>query len=198
LPSQATMPVTLSPSQVPSLHCVPSTYLRQPPLPSQVPSCPQVAGLLAEQTRGSWGLTPGGTKAQSPSDVARSQALQVCPQAEVQQTPSVQNPVWHSASQLQDSAFPLDLLTVPGAHAPGCWASEPRGPSEVLVSLLPPSLWEDPEELQPAAPNTAARARAPAKALQRPNLARHESRIGPPSSLLSVFMHHRPGVIDGL
>jgi len=39
LPSQETMPVTLSPSQVPSLHSVPLGYLRQPPLPSQVPSC---------------------------------------------------------------------------------------------------------------------------------------------------------------
>jgi len=93
------------------------------------------------------------------------QALQVCPQAEVQQSPSAQNnPVWHSALQLQDSACPLDALTVPGAQVPG-WAT-----SEVLASFFPPSDAPpaSPEKLalvQPTAPKTAHRARAPPKAV---------------------------------
>ena len=165
LPSQDRMPVTPSPSQVPALHSVSFTYRRQPPLPSQVPSCPQVAGVLAGQTRGSWGFTPDGTKAQTPRELGRLQALHLSPQAEVQQTPSTQYPLWHSPSQLQDSACPLDLLTVPGAQTPGCWAA-----SDVLASFFPPSDLPPASSrklavVQPAAPKTAHRARAAPKAV---------------------------------
>jgi hypothetical protein len=173
LPSQATMPVTLSPSQVPGLHSVPSTYRRQAPLPSQVPSSRQVAALVAGQTRGSLGFPPAGMKAQTPSELARLHALQVSVQAEVQQIPSTQNPVWHSASQLQDSAFPLDLLGVPGAQVlGGKAASAAPGMSEVLASFFPSASASPPPSrlganlvlVQAAASKTAQRARAPRRA----------------------------------
>ena len=162
------MPVTLSPSHVPALHSVPFTYWRQAPLPSQVPSCPQVAGVLAAQVRGSCGFTPEGTTEQSPRELGRSQAMQVAPQAEVQQSPSTQNnPVWHSPSQLQDSAFPLDLLSVPDEQALGWPASAAPGTS-FPPSCVPPPPPSRPMLTyllfaQPAAPKTAHRARAPQK-----------------------------------
>ena len=168
LPSQVRTPVMPSPLQMPALHGVPSPYLWQPPLPSQNPSCPQVAGVLAVQTEGSLGFWSDGTKSHSPSELARLQALQVCPQAEVQQSPSAQNnPVWHSALQLQDSALPLDALTVPGGQVPG------GATSDTLASFFPPSDAPPapPEKLalvQPAAPKTAHKARAPPKAVPPP------------------------------
>jgi hypothetical protein len=114
------MPVTPSPSQVPALHSVPDSNLRQPPLPSHFPSSPQVAAELATHWRASLGLPPNGTNSQSPSELARSHRLQVSPQAEVQQSPSTQkNPVWHSRSQLQDWAFPLDWLGISGGQVLG-------------------------------------------------------------------------------
>ncbi len=135
MPSQVRMPVTLSAAQVPVLQWVPCAKRLQAPLPSQVPSCPQVAGVVAAQTKGSLGVTPAGTMAQVPKELGRLQAMQVCPQAVVQQTPSAQNPVRHSRSQLQDSAIPLDWLGVSGgqvwggvtsAAVPSCRPPSPR------------------------------------------------------------------------
>ena len=105
-----------SPSQVPAWHSVPLTYLRQPPWPSQVPSWPQVVGSTTTQIAGSAGFTPAGMKPQSPSDDERLQDLHLSLHADVQQTPSVQNPVWHSASHAQDSALPLVPLAALGGH----------------------------------------------------------------------------------
>jgi hypothetical protein len=87
------MSATRSPSQRPGLHSLPCTYSRQPPLPSQVPSWPQVAGVLATQSSVSLGLPPAGTKAQSPRELRRLQDLHASPHAEVQQIPSEQKPV---------------------------------------------------------------------------------------------------------
>jgi len=108
--------------------------------------------------------------AHSPRELGRLQAMHGCPQAEVQQSPSTQNPVWHSSSQLQDSAFPLDLLTVPGEQTLVCWASAVPEPSEALASFFPPSSVPLPPStptlpkvlfVQPPAPKTAHKARAP-------------------------------------
>jgi hypothetical protein len=133
-------------------------------LPSHDPSSPQVAGVLAAQTEGTLGLPPDGTKAQSPRELGRLHALQVSPQAEVQQIPSTQNPVWHSRSQLQDSALPLDLLGVLDEQVLGGWAvCVVPGTSEVLTSFLPASRVPPPSTstcayvavLQAARPKTA-------------------------------------------
>ena len=156
LPSQVRMPVTPAPSQVPPLHGVSLTNWRQPPLPSQVPSSPQVAGVLATHWRATLGLTPDGTRAQSPRELARLHALQVSVQALLQQIPSTQKPVWHSRSQLQDSVFPLDWLGVSGEQVLGWamsepWPSRPPPPSRSALAKL--------AFLQPAAARTAHRAR---------------------------------------
>jgi len=150
------MPVTPSPSQVPALHSVPGSNLRQPPLPSHFPSSPQVAGVLATHWRASLGWPPRGTKAQSPSELAKSHLLHVSPQAEVQQIPSAQNPVWQSWSQVQDSAFPLDCLASLDEQTLG-WA-----PSEIFPSWCPPpsrSALAKLAPLQPPAATTAHTAR---------------------------------------
>jgi hypothetical protein len=62
-------------------------------LPSQVPSSPQVAAVLAGHSEESFGDTPEGMNAQSPRELRKLQALHVSPQAAVQQTPSAQNPL---------------------------------------------------------------------------------------------------------
>jgi hypothetical protein len=128
--------------------------LVQPPWPSQVPSGPQVAFVLAGHSeRG----TPAGTKEQVPKLSDTLQALQVSLQAVSQQMLSTQNPVRHSRSQLQDSPCPLDWLTV---------LDEQVGPaSEPLASFFPPPSVATRWGLtQPAAPKTADRPKAPKKA----------------------------------
>jgi hypothetical protein len=122
---------------------VPATYRRQPPLPSQVPSRPQVAGVLALHSAGSLGTAPAGTKAQSPSALGRLQALQVSLQAEVQHTPSTQNPDRHSA--LQEHASLLPLLGGPASpKQAGLMAASPARrsflASPARTSFDPPSL----------------------------------------------------------
>lgn len=85
LPSQALAFTTPSPSQVPFLQRVCSSYLRHAPTPSQVPSWPQVDCASAAQKLGSVGLTPAGMKAQMPSELGRLHVLQPSVQAESQQ-----------------------------------------------------------------------------------------------------------------
>ena len=188
----------LSPSQVPLLHSVPCTYWRHPPLPSQVPSRPQVAAALAGQTEELFGATPEGTKAQSPRELRRLQALHVSPQAEVQQTPSAQNPVWHSRSQLQDSALPLDLLCASGEQVLA-WATSRLPPSDVgPASLGRETKWAF---LHPAAPRTAHRTRTPGKEsllARARSIAEHDKsfRIGTHFLTEAMFICHRAHRLD--
>jgi hypothetical protein len=101
------MPDTPSPSQAPLSQIVSATYNRQPPLPSQVPSFPQVVGVLALHRDGSVGEAPAGMKLQSPSALGRLHALQLSLQADVQHTPSTQYPDRHSALHEHASLLPL-------------------------------------------------------------------------------------------
>ena len=140
VPSHDMIPLMPSPSQVPDRHSVPCTYKRQPPLPSQVPSGPQVAGVLAVQSEDEPDLTPAGTNAHSPSEVRRLQALHVSPHEEVQHTPSAQNPVWHSLSQEHESALPLVLSPVPAEHALEVEASGSFVATSARLASEPPVL----------------------------------------------------------
>jgi hypothetical protein len=73
---------------------VPLTYRRQPPLPSQVPSVPQVAAPASVHWfNGSW---PAGTVEQVPPVPVRAHDRQVPVQAVLQQTPCAQKPLLHS------------------------------------------------------------------------------------------------------
>jgi len=107
LPSQVLIPDKPSPSQVPVLQIVSATYSRHPPFPSQVPSWPQVAGVLALQVDRLLGVAPAGIRLQSPSALGTLHALQLSPQADVQQTPSTQKPERHSPPHEQGSLLPL-------------------------------------------------------------------------------------------
>jgi len=110
-PSQTFTPTTDATSHEPALHTVPATWLRQAPLPSQVPSSPQVDSSDAGQRLASRGAPPAGTNEQVPGDPCTSHALQVSVQDVLQQTPSTQNPLAHSPAQPQ--AWPFILPPAP-------------------------------------------------------------------------------------
>jgi len=74
----------------PALQIVPAMCRRQPPLPSQVPSRPQVVTSDAGQTAGVRGEAPAGTSAQIPGEPWTLQARHVPVQSLLQQTPSTQ------------------------------------------------------------------------------------------------------------
>jgi len=64
-PSQRPAVICVDPVQVGDEHAVPLTYFRHPPLPSHVPSAPQVAAPLSAH----WpsGSAPAGTGLHTPS-----------------------------------------------------------------------------------------------------------------------------------
>jgi len=141
-PSQDFMPDNPSPSQAPVSQIVPATNRRQPPFPSQVPSCPQVAGVLALHVARPLEAAPAGMNVQSPSALGRLQALQLSPHTEVQQTPSAQNPERHSLLQEQRSLFPLLGEPASAEHAValvGASTRESLAPSVAEESLAAPS-----------------------------------------------------------
>jgi hypothetical protein len=89
----------------PASQTVPATWLRQAPLPSQVPSRPQLDACDAGQSVGCRGALPAGTMVQTPGDPCTLQARQVSLQEVLQQTPSAQKPLWQSLLQAQASPF---------------------------------------------------------------------------------------------
>jgi hypothetical protein len=97
--------VTAALAHVPASHTVPATWLRQAPLPSQVPSRPQVDASDAGQSVGCRGALPAGTTVQIPGDPWTSQARQVSLHEVLQQMPSAQKPLWQSLVQAQASPF---------------------------------------------------------------------------------------------
>jgi hypothetical protein len=137
-PLQTLIPLTAAPSQVPARQTVPAGYCRQAPLPSQVPSCPQVDMADGAQVVALRGLMPSGTNAQVPIMPGTLHALQVSWQADAQQTPSMQNPLSQSPSQAQ---------TVPrvlrGAAAVRQATSEPPSflPPSAEASSVGPRFW---------------------------------------------------------
>src|SRR5262245_63786647 len=109
-PSQAYEPTTASPSHMPDLHIVLTGHLRQPPLPSHLPSVMQVDIAVVGQVVASRGAVPVGRITQVPGELVAAQVLQPSVQAALQQTPSAQKPLAHSPPQLH---------AVPSAFAPG-------------------------------------------------------------------------------
>jgi hypothetical protein len=134
-PSQARIPPIDAPLQVPGWQTVPSSYVRQPPLPSQVPSSPQDEAGLCGQTLATLGATPAATSEQTPGAEGVLQDLQVSVQALLQQTPSTQKSLVQSASQPQ--AVPLVLRAPPSPHA-----TLPSGPPSTLPPPPPWLLWQ--------------------------------------------------------
>jgi hypothetical protein len=125
-PSQTFTSTTAAPSQAPALQIAPWTWRRQPPLPSQVPSIPQVDTSVAGQSVASRGAPPAGTNVQTPGDPWVLQARHLSVQAVLQQTPSTQKPLWQSLAQAQLS---------PGFPVPP--ASAVQWPASVDASMRP-------------------------------------------------------------
>jgi len=114
-PSHTLMSTTAALSQRPDLHVVPAGCLRQPPLPSHVPSAPQVVVAVAAQAP-SCGSTPLGTNVQLPTEPGTSHALQVSLQAVAQHTPSTQWPPAQSAAHPHAAPFAF-FPPSPALHA---------------------------------------------------------------------------------
>ena len=94
LPSHRRADRSLVPWQPPGSHSVVAGYRRQPPLPSQVPSRPQVtAGSVVHSLRRS---SPAGLGMQVPADPAALHTEQRSVQALLQQIPSAQKLEVHS------------------------------------------------------------------------------------------------------
>jgi len=147
-PSQTLTPTTAPAEQAPALQTVPATWFRQLPLPSHVPSRPQVASSDAGHWFAACGVPPAGTNAQIPGDPWTLQAMHVPVQAVLQQRPSTQNPLRQSPSQLQVSPVipapapaPLAVEQVCGLSAPpsdggGLLPPEPPHPSAPTPSAI--------------------------------------------------------------
>jgi len=169
LPSQACAPTTASPSHTPGLHIVLTGYLRQPPAPSHFPSKPQVVGNVVTQVVESRGVAPTARFAHVPAGaLGDAQLLQPPVHASVQQTPSTQKPLAHSALQVHG---------IPGAFAAGMQggASTPLS-RESIDTSAPPSMMDasPPSDLgglllQPSAPTPTTNARS-APATTRPTV----------------------------
>jgi hypothetical protein len=100
LPSQNEAATALSPLQAGAAHWVVAAYSRQPPLPLQVPSRPQVlVGWAAQRASGS--TPPGATLLQVPTAPGMLQLWQVAVQALLQQTPWAQKLLRHSSPRAQ-------------------------------------------------------------------------------------------------
>jgi hypothetical protein len=98
-PSHVRAGVNVVPLQVDAAQVVPMAYSRQAPLPSQVPSLPQVAAPWSVHwLKGSW---PAATAAQVPIVPVKPHDRQMPTQAVAQQTPCSQKPLLHSPAAPQ-------------------------------------------------------------------------------------------------
>jgi hypothetical protein len=80
---------------MPDLHIVLAGYLRHPPLPSHLPSSPQVATSAVAQVVESRGASPDPRFTHVPGEATDEQVLQPSVQATLQQTLSTQWPLPH-------------------------------------------------------------------------------------------------------
>ncbi len=100
-PSQVLTPTMAPVSQTPGLQTVSGKWLRHLPVPSQVPSSPQVDLSWATHWLATSGLTPAGVSVQVPSAVPKLHVMHVPPHAVSQQIPSAQKPLPHCAAVQQ-------------------------------------------------------------------------------------------------
>jgi hypothetical protein len=160
-PSQILIPVIPDPAQAPEAQTVPFTNLRQPPLPSQVPSSPQVEAAAIGHSLAVRGLAPAGTASQVPSDPGRLHDMHFPVHADLQQTPSTQNPLPQSEPHEQGCprlVAPVPLVLQAGGRSAPPSASCPAS-TESTGASTPPSLepvGAFPPPLQPVANNRPA------------------------------------------
>ena len=129
--------LTAAPSQVPWAQMVPAMWLRQAPLPLQVPSRPQLEVSDRGQVLARRGLSPSGTNPQTPGELGVLQDLQVSVQPLLQQRPSTQKPLAQSPLQPHETPFGLRMPCVPLQATPSVALSGPPSPLG-----LPPPLWQ--------------------------------------------------------
>jgi hypothetical protein len=135
-PSQTRTFLTAAPSHVPAPQLAPGTRLRQAPLPSQVPSRPQLVGSEIGQVLAVRGAEPAGTNAHTPGELGALQDLQVPVQALLQHRPSTQKPLVQSPPQPQ--ASPLALCMSPVLlQATDPTSGEPSTPPSIRGALPP-------------------------------------------------------------
>jgi hypothetical protein len=159
---------TASPSHRPALHVVPAGHLRQAPLPSHFPSSPHVVVACIAHAAGTRGMSPAGRLTHVPTEPAAAQVLQPSVQATLQQTPSAQKPLAHSALQPHAAPNILLLAMQGGVSVP------PSRPSIDPVSMGPSPIGPSPPSgldalfLQPPAPSANKASARSAPAVRRP------------------------------
>lgn len=120
------------------------------PLPSQVPSLPQVAAVPSVQALSGSVLT--GTLVQVPIEPARPHDAQVPEQADAQQTPCWQNPDAHWEVIVHVVPFPCSEQVVPLQTLGAVQSVDPVAPVQVfLQTLLVVSHAKAPQEVGVAA-----------------------------------------------
>src|SRR4051812_8973929 len=122
VPVQAPADSIVLPEQTPGRQRTPAGYMRQPPLPSQVPSKLQVSASPLAQVMSSW---PAGVGLHMPSLPGTAQLWQTPPHAVLQQTPSTQLRLLHSSAATQ--AAPIG--SVNGAPSPRPSSGAPSRPT---------------------------------------------------------------------
>jgi hypothetical protein len=147
LPSQTLPPLTAVPSQVPARQTVPAAYLRHAPAPSHVPSRPQVPTSPLGHSLAARGTAPSEMNEQVPGAPTPLQVLHVSVQLVLQQTPSAQKPLAHSAPQAQ--AWPFGFVPRPSPQAVWVPPAPPPDPA-----APPPGGRAAGAEPQPAATTT--------------------------------------------
>jgi len=115
-------------------HTVPAPYNRHAPLPSQNPSCRQLAAPWSEQ-RAMTSTLPFGMLLQVPFDVVSAQDWQIPVQAVAQQIPCSQKPDRHSPLLPQIAPFCLRPQDPPVPQTAG----ERQSASEVQVGRQAPT-----------------------------------------------------------
>ena len=127
-PSQTRTFLTAAPSQVPVPQLAPGTRLRQAPLPSQVPSRPQLDGSDAGQVLASRGTAPAGTKAQTPGELGVLQDLHVPVQALLQQNTQIAEMPGDSVTRVRPASNGSTLRSAQCAQ----WRRASRWPATTL------------------------------------------------------------------
>jgi hypothetical protein len=101
--------VNVEAAQVDGMQVVPTAYVAHAPAPSQTPVVPQVEAAMFMQTPAG-SLPPAGTGLHVPCWPARAQVAQLPQPASLQQNPSVQLALKHSAPAAQAAPLAFRLV----------------------------------------------------------------------------------------
>jgi hypothetical protein len=157
-PSQTRTPTTVLPSQRPASHWVPGGCRRHAPVPSHVPSSPQVDWSWGTQSPGSRGPLPAGRAMQKPAAPGAAHVRHPLAHAVEQQTLSTQNPLRHAPANMQGA--PSGARSLKGAAPPA-----PAEPALAPAAPLAPPAFAPAVPLAPPTPAPAVPFAPPAPAV---------------------------------